>query len=68
VLCATCLAQVSRTDAVPRARLARVGRIVLAFAGIVTAWVFFDLLGHMLVKIPESFHEGTIWEKAVEEP
>ena len=68
VLCASCLAQIFKPDAVPRARLARLGRIVLAFAGIVTAWIFFDLLGHILLKIPASFHEGTIWEKAAEEP
>lgn len=68
VLCASCLVQVFKTGAVPRARLASFVRIVLAFAGIVTAWIFFDLLGHILVKIPASFHEGTIWEKAAEEP
>lgn len=68
VLCALCLAQASKSEAVPRARLARLGRIVLALAGIATAWLFFDLFGHILVKIPESFHEGTVWEKAATEP
>jgi hypothetical protein len=62
------LAAISKSDALPRARLARIGRVALAFAGIVTAWIFFDLFGHVLLKIPASFHEGTIWEKAADAP
>jgi hypothetical protein len=68
VLCASCLAGILSKDAVPRRRLARLGRFALAFAGVVTAWIFFDLFGHLLLKIPASFHEGTIWEKAAESP
>jgi hypothetical protein len=68
VLCASCLAAILQPHALPRARLARFGRVMLAFAGIVTAWIFFDLLGHVLLKIPASFHEGTIWEKAADSP
>jgi hypothetical protein len=68
VLCASCLAEILARGAVPRRRLARLGRCVLAFAGIVTAWIFFDLFGHVLLKIPASFHEGTIWEKSAESP
>ena len=66
VLCASCLAAIARKNVTPRRRLARFGRILLAGAGIATAWLFFDLLGHILVKIPASFHEGTVWEKAAE--
>ena len=66
VLCASCLAAIARKSVTPRRRLARFGRVLLAGAGIITAWLFFDLLGHILVKIPASFHEGTVWEKAPE--
>src|SRR5947207_406205 len=66
VLCASCLAAVARKNVAPRRRLARLGRVMLTGAGIVTAWIFFDLLGHILLRIPASFHEGTIWEKAAE--
>jgi hypothetical protein len=68
VLCASCLAALLHKKVAPRRRLAHVRRLVLAGAGIVTAWIFFDLLGHILLKIPVSVHEGTIWQKAAEEP
>jgi hypothetical protein len=41
---------------------------MLAGAGIFAAWFFFDVLGHLLLRSPASFHEGTVWEKVVEEP
>jgi hypothetical protein len=66
VLCAFCLAALSRKNVTPRRRLARLGRVALACGGIMAAWIFFDLFGHLLLKIPASFHEGTIWEKAAE--
>jgi hypothetical protein len=68
VLCASCLAIVLEKKITPRRRFARLSRVVLAFVGILTAWVFFNLLGHILLKIPVSVHEGTIWERAAEQP
>ena len=68
VLCASCLARVVPEKGASGRRLATFNRLVLAFAGVFVAWFFFDLLGHVLLRIPAPFHEGTIWEKAAEEP
>jgi hypothetical protein len=68
VLCASCLAGLLQKKIARGGRLARSRRIVLACAGLFAAWFFFDVLGHILLKIPSSFHDGTIWEKAGEEP
>jgi hypothetical protein len=32
-------------------------------AGVVTAWIFFYLIGQGLLRVPSSFHEGTLWTK-----
>jgi hypothetical protein len=68
VLCAACLAGILKKKIASGGRLTHFNRLLLAFAGIFAAWFFFDVLGHLLLRIPASFHEGTIWEKAAEEP
>jgi hypothetical protein len=30
--------------------------------GIVIAWFFFFLIGQSLANMPDSFHDGTIWQ------
>jgi hypothetical protein len=30
--------------------------------GILIAWFFFFLIGESLLKLPDSFHEGTLWQ------
>ena len=32
--------------------------------GLLTAWIFFYLLGAALLRMPTSFHEGTLWESS----
>jgi len=68
VLCAACLAGIMGEKTAPRGRLAHLSRLLLAGVGIFAAWFFFDVLGHLLLRIPTSFHEGTVWESAAEEP
>ncbi len=65
VLCADCIARLSRGEKRRRAPLAALFSIVLAFLGIATGWLFFDLIGHALLRAPASFHEGAIWESLV---
>jgi hypothetical protein len=31
-------------------------------AGLFTVWLFFYLLGQGLLRLPSSFHEGTLWQ------
>lgn len=41
------------------------GRLLLiaqCSLGILIAWYFFFLIGQSLLKLPNSFHEGTLWQ------
>jgi hypothetical protein len=61
VLCSACLAKLARTRMTKRPAFARFVRIAQCAAGIIVAWFFFFLIGDVLLKIPSSFHEGTLW-------
>lgn len=61
VICATCLRGLSESREKRRTGLAGVliaGRFAVAF---LVAWLFFYFIAQMLVSIPSTFHEGTIW-------
>lgn len=63
VLCASCLAKLTRPARKKRFRffglLTRTAQVVLGFA---ILWLFFYYLGRILLAIPSSFHEGTVWQ------
>jgi hypothetical protein len=62
VLCAACLSRKNNPDA---SRLNRFGGFVRIFhflAGGMLLWIFFYYLGQILLALPSSFHEGTLWE------
>jgi|SRR5438067_5555509 len=61
ILCANCLAKILRATETKRRNFAGVWRVAFAVIGIAMAWLFFNLLGHVLLSIPASFHEGTVW-------
>ena len=67
VVCSSCLKKLTKKTETQRRSLAPVGRVLVAFGGLLVAWIFFFIIGRMLVNIPTSFHEGTVWEKALEE-
>jgi hypothetical protein len=59
IICASCLAKLSRVTVEPRRRTWWVGGILpvgRAAVGAVAAWFFFYLLGHFLLTIPTKFH------------
>lgn len=61
VLCASCLARIAAVPVKQRSRLAPLRRIsALLLAGMV-AWTSFYFLGWLLLRIPPSFHDGTVW-------
>lgn len=62
VLCAACLAAGARTP--PPARARRAVRPVLALVGLTTAWMFFYVVGRLLLLVPTTFHAGTLWNEA----
>ena len=61
VLCTTCLEGVLTGSGRITVRL---GRLVAGFAllsGLAMSWISFYVLGRLLLWVPESFHEGTLW-------
>jgi hypothetical protein len=63
VICSSCLKKLTVKAEVPRRNLAPLGRFVAAGAGLLLAWLFFFLIGRILVNIPSEFHEGAVWQR-----
>lgn len=63
MLCSDCLAQLSSAGHTVRGRWIGGLKVGLQGAvGFLLLWYFFYLLGLLLLAIPHSFHEGTIWQ------
>jgi len=62
VLCTACLKKLARMPLAKRPGFINVLRLAQFAAGVVVAWFFFFLIGNSLLKIPASFHEGTLWQ------
>lgn len=63
VLCSICLAgrvAPKKTRRRPFAVAVQAGQTVF---GLWVAWIFFYYLGKILLGLPSSFHDGTLWEK-----
>ena len=65
VICASCLKKVTSPAPVRRTVLARLARLAGGTFGLLIAWFFFFLIGAALLKVPASFHEGTLWQTHV---
>ncbi len=62
VLCAACLKKSTRTAHSRRPAFLKLLRLVQCALGIFIVWFFFFLIGETLLKLPDSFHEGTLWQ------
>jgi len=62
VVCAACLKNLTRQPLVRRTPLVRLLRLAQCALGVLIAWFFFFLIGEGLLKLPASFHEGTLWQ------
>ncbi|HEY1789296.1 MAG TPA: rhomboid family protein [Verrucomicrobiae bacterium] len=63
VVCTSCLKKLTLK---PPSRRFGLGRLLLAgqcVFSLLIAWYFFFLIGHSLLKLPNSFHEGTLWQE-----
>lgn len=47
-----------------KALLSGLGAGARLAGGLVLLWLCFYLAGKILIRIPDSFHEGTVWENA----
>jgi len=62
VVCSACLKKLARAPLASRPVFVKMFRFAQCVAGLVVAWFFFFLIGESLLKIPASFHEGTLWK------
>src|SRR2546426_10421667 len=64
IICAACLRKVTRLPLVKRRGFATVLRLSQCLFGVLLAWFFFYLIGETLLRLPNSFHEATLWQKS----
>ena len=62
VICAACLAQVVQAPSARRGRFTPMLRAIQLLGGVFLLWLFFYGLGQILLTVPGSFHDGTIWK------
>ncbi len=62
VICSACLKRLAAAGAEPaRRQVLGVLPTVQVICGVLVAWTFFYFVGRVLISIPASFHEGTVW-------
>ncbi|HXT10818.1 MAG TPA: rhomboid family protein [Candidatus Angelobacter sp.] len=59
-VCSACLKKLVQPP-IARRRLLKVFRGAQFLAALLIAWFFFFAIGESLLRIPASFHEGTLW-------
>jgi len=63
VLCAACLRRLATATTAKRHWLRPLLRAGAALCGFLALWLLFHLGGQLLLAIPSTFHEGTLWQK-----
>lgn len=64
VLCTACLVKMPVPVSGRRRHLTGLLRLLQWGLGVWLLWVFFYYVSRLLLKIPASFHEGTLWRQA----
>ena len=67
VICAVCLRTLNRASSTRRERLEALAVALRCAAGFLLLWLTFYLLGQSLLRLPTTFHEGTLWESGAGE-
>lgn len=62
VICASCLKALSAAPSRARRGLVWLARLAQCLLSILILWFFFYLCGTVLLSIPSSFHEATVWK------
>lgn len=73
VVCSACLKRIAAKKSERRRNFAPVWRTAAATGGVLVAWLFFFIVGRLLVNAPAAFHDETLWkadwlESAEEQP
>lgn len=61
VVCSSCLRRLASKTAKRRRSFAPLWRAGAATCGLLIGWLFFFIVGRLLVNAPASFHEDTLW-------
>jgi len=64
VLCSSCLNKITGEKAFGLSRFRALLKLAHFIAGIILLWIVFYYLGQILISLPSSFHEGTIWSNS----
>ena len=67
VVCSSCLKRLTAKKETKRRNFSPLVRVSAAALGILVAWLFFFVVGRILLNIPASVHEGTIFEQELPE-
>ncbi len=62
LLCASCLQKLAEPGARGRNRLRVLATAAQCVVGFMVLWLYFYGMGRMLLRLPSSFHEGTLWQ------
>jgi len=62
IICSACLVKLSQRTPFRTSMLRWAWRCSELVAGVFVVWLFFYVLGGLLLLIPSSFHEGSIWQ------
>jgi len=62
VVCASCLKSLVQPKERNESSLGGLFRVTQSLVGILTLWLFYYFLGQGLLRLPTSFHEGTVWQ------
>ncbi len=62
VICASCLQKVAHAAAQPKQRRVSLWPVLQGAGGFALACFVFYTLGRMLLALPDSFHDGSMWE------
>ena len=63
VVCSTCLAAFGGRQRSARRAVTALAAGLWCLLQVLLAWTFFHALGQLLLRVPSSFHEGTVWER-----
>ena len=66
MLCARCINKKEHIKSEKYGLVFFIFFLIQGIAGFFILWAFFYFLGYILIQIPLSYHEGTIWEKCLQ--
>jgi len=67
IICSACLKKIVARELRPRRSFAALLRPAAVFGGVLVAWFFFYLIGHLASALPTSFPAGTHWGRSYSE-